>query len=616
VWNTSDRLGLAVAASSDTRVIKTLDAATNTLKDFKYAALTPAEKGWFDGKCGLLPQCALLSAADKLVVNSGNNVINWLRGQQQYADDQIFRAYSQSTPNAAGVSVPIVLGDIASSKPAFVRGPTKSYQTAGYNDFKIANAGRAATVYAAANDGMLHAFSATTGDEVWAYVPRIIMQKLYKQTSTSYGSNHQFTTDGSPEVSDVQIGTTWKTVLVAGLNGGGRGYYALDVTDPANPVALWELCADSSICSKNDPDMGLTFGNPQFGYWQGKWVVYLTSGYNNVSGVDGVAAGASGHGFLYIVDVANGNVLKKVDTLPAGADATTGTPAGLAKITSISLNPFTDPVTTYIYGGDNQGQMWRFDLTSATAGQVGVVKMGDAGSGQPITSRPEVTQCLVKDAVSGVESVQRVVLFGTGRLLDISDTTDVSSQSMYMLKDTGSAIANIRSASMVQQVLSTVGSTTNLNTYGVTNRKVDLSVKNGWYVDFALNPGERVNLDPQVIAGGVNVVTNMPTSSSSCSVGGSSNVYQFAVCSGASVTAGVPTENTGTPAPGQADVVTIAGNTLSTSSAAVGFIIVRLPSGSIKMITTTADGNTLTTNVKPPGSQSSRKVGWRGVNGE
>ncbi len=613
VWNTSDRLGLTVAASTDTRVIKTLDTATNTLKDFKYSALTAAEKAWFDGKCGLLPQCALLSASDKLIVNSGANVVNWLRGQQQYADDSIFRAYTQSTPAAGGTAVPIVLGDVASSKPAFVRAPIKSYATAGYSDFKIANANRAATVYTAANDGMLHAFSGATGDELWAYVPRITMQKLYKQASTSYSSNHQFTTDGSPEVSDVQIGGVWKTVLVAGLNGGGRGYYALDITDPANPVALWELCADSAICSKNDPDIGLTFGNPQFGYWQGKWVVFLTSGYNNVSGVDGVAAGASGHGFLYIVDIANGTVLKKVDTAPAVA-ATPGTPTGLAKITSISSNPFTDPVTTYIYGGDNQGQLWRFDLTSSTAGAVGVVKMGDAGSGQPITSRPEVTQCLVTDTVAGVttQRVQRVVLFGTGRLLDISDTTDATTQSMYMLKDTGSPIANIRSASMVQQALSTVGSTTNFNTYGITNRKVDLSVKDGWYVDFNLNSGERINLDPQVIAGGVNVVTNMPTSSSSCSVGGSSNVYQFAVCTGASVTA----STTNPTLPAQADVVTVAGSTLSTSSAAVGFIIVRLPSGSIKMISTLADGNTTTTNVTPPSSLSSRKVGWRGVNGE
>jgi type IV pilus assembly protein PilY1 len=595
-WTTTDKLGLTVAASTDTRSIKMFDTTSGALKDFKYASLSAAEKGWFDNKCSLLPQCALLSAADKAIVNAGANIVDWLRGQQQYADDRVLRAYSKTTPTT-GVGIPIVLGDIASSKPAFLRGPTRSYTTAGYSKYKSDQAARAPTVFTAANDGMLHAFDAVTGDERWAYVPRITMQKLYKQASTDYSINHQFTTDGSPELGDVQINNVWKTVLVAGLNGGGRGYYALDVTDPANPVALWELCADAALCGKNDPDIGLTFGNPQFGLWQGKWVVYLTSGYNNVSGVDGVAVGSTGQGFLYIVDIGNGTVLSKVST----GNGSTTTPSGFAKITSISSNPFTDPVTTYIYGGDNQGQMFRFDLTSPSAGAVSMIKMGDAGTGQPVTTRPEVTQCLETDVNNGVSSshAQRVVLFGTGRLLDVSDISDTTTQSLYMLKDSGTAIANIRSAAMVKQTLSLKGSSSNTNTYTITSSPVDLATKDGWYVDWNLNLGERMNLDPQVVGGGINVVTTIPTSSSACSVGGSSNVYQLNVCTGSYVAADQ-----------------IAGSTLSTSSAAVGFIIVRLPSGVIKMITTTAKGDTITGNVTPPFSQTPRKVGWRSVNGE
>ena len=155
---------------------------------------------------------------------------------------------------------------------------------------------------------------------MWAYMPRITMSKLHLQASTTYGTNHQYSTDGSPELGDVQIGGAWKTVLVAGLNGGGRGYYALDVTDPAKPKALWEICADATICSgtKHYPNLGLTFGNPQFGTWKdaagtAHWVVFLTSGYNNAPGA--VTAGSSpGEGILYVVDVANGQVLATVST--------------------------------------------------------------------------------------------------------------------------------------------------------------------------------------------------------------------------------------------------------------------------------------------------------------
>ncbi|MCG2583812.1 pilus assembly protein [Massilia sp. TS11] len=592
VWNTSDRLGRQVSAASDSRTLYMLDTAgaSPALKSFRYSAMNAQEKAWFDNKCASLSQCTLLSASDKAIVNSGANLVDYLRGQQQYADDSLFRAFTQTSYTPAGASgpIPIILGDIASSKPAYLRDSRKSYSATGYADFKVATASRAATVFTAANDGMLHAFNATTGDELWGYLPRITMSKLYNLASTTYGSNHIFTTDGSPEIADVQIGGVWKSVLVAGLNGGGRGYYALDVTDPANPHALWEFCADSSICSKGDPDLGLSFGNPQFGQWNGQWVVLFTSGYNNIPGSDGVASG-DGKGYLYVVDVATGNILRKIGT---GVGDTT-TPSGFAKITAITNNPFLDPGLTYVYGGDNTGKMWRFDFTAASG--ITVSKLGDAGSSQPITTRPDVTLCSMTSGASSV--AQRVILWGTGRLLDVPDTADTSTQSLYLVKD-GASTISLRGTTMVQQNMSLVGSGSNTQTFSGSTNAVDLSTKDGWYIDFDQNSGERINLDPKIIGGAANVVTNTPSSASACSIGGSSNVYQFNVCNGNPVTP----DNT-------------IGTTLSNTSAAVGFIIVRLPSGALKMITTTASGATVTTGVSNPGEQGAKKTGWRRVNG-
>ena len=122
---------------------------TNNLKDFTYDAMNAQEKAWFSSKCMSLAQCSSLSPADRAIVNNGANLVNWLRGQQQYANNTIFRAYAQTegTP-----SVPIVLGDIASAKPAYVRDPRKSYTLPGYEAFREANKNRVATVYVAAND--------------------------------------------------------------------------------------------------------------------------------------------------------------------------------------------------------------------------------------------------------------------------------------------------------------------------------------------------------------------------------------------------------------------------------------------------------------------------------
>ncbi|MDC8759982.1 pilus assembly protein [Janthinobacterium fluminis] len=608
-WSTSAQLGKQVGSATDTRTILWLDPVTNTLKNFLFSEMLVAghalEQSWFANQCGALAQCTLLSADNKSIANSGANMVNWLRGQQQYANDTIYRSYytPAADPSSSVTPVPVVLGDVASAKPAYLYDARKAYLLDGYAAFKAASLARTRTLFAAANDGMLHAFYAPNaalatvpagqegGKEIWAYAPRITMKKLALQASTGYGTNHQFSVDGSPELADVQIGGVWKTVLVAGLNGGGRGYYAIDVTNPTSPQALWELCADSVVCAKNDPDLGLSFGNPQFGKWNNKWVVYLTSGYNNVPGVDGVASG-SGLGYLYIVDVATGTVLKKIST----GSGSLATPSGLAKITAITANPASDPVTTYIYGGDNQGQMWRFDLSDASGASVPVLKMGDAGTAKPITTRPDVTTCKVdtRSAEGTVTSTaQRVVVFGTGRLLDIPDVTDISTQSLYLLKDSGATIADLRGSSMVEQTLSRIGTG---GSYTVTDNDVDLSLKNGWYLDWKVNAGERMNLDPKIVSGAINVVTNIPSAESTCTVGGTSNVYQYDACSGSYVS----TDQ-------------VVGGTLSNNSAAVGFIIIRLPSGAYKMVTTLADGKMITNSLAAPNAIGAHKVGWRRV---
>jgi type IV pilus assembly protein PilY1 len=440
---------------------------------------------------------------------------------------------------------------------------------------------------------------------MWAYMPRITMNKLYLQASTTYGTAHQFSTDGSPELGDVQIGGIWKTVLVAGLNGGGRGYYALDVTDPANPAPLWEICADASICSgtSNYPNMGLTFGNPQFGTWKDgagatHWVVFLTSGYNNTPGA--VSTDSSpGEGILYVVDVADGHVLATISN--RSGDSTT--PSGLAKITAITANPITDPLVTAVYGGDNQGQMWRFSF--ATPGSPVVTKMGDAGVLQPITTRPEATLCQVGTGPTATSQV--VVAFGTGRLLDVGDVSSTDVQSAYVLADkpNGISAANMHNTSLLaRQVLARVAGSS-IDQYTISGPAVDWSTSLGWWVDLNQNAGERVNLDPKVVSGALNLVTNLPSSSSACVVGGTSNVYQLNVCTGTAINSGAGVNANGT--------VAIAGSTLSASSAAVGFIIIRLPSGSLKMITTTADGKTITSSAVPAVTIGAHKAGWRRV---
>jgi type IV pilus assembly protein PilY1 len=564
-WAAQSQLDDKVSDSSDSRVIYTADLSnpTPTRKTFEWGSLTSSEQAYFQDKClggAPLTQCASFDATQKTQANLGTKMLGYIRGQQEMeiTDPPLYRPRDH------------ILGDIASAKPAYVRNPRRNYGDVGYSVFKAAQSGRQAMVYVAANDGYLHALNATTGSETWAYVPHAIYPDLHKLADSNYGNNHRYYVDGSPESGDVYIGGQWRTILVGGLNKGGRGYYALDITEPTNPLVLWEFCSDAALCSVADSDLGYTFGNPIITKRpsDGKWVVLVASGYNNVSP-------GTGRGFLFVLDAETGAVLSKIDT---GVGSTT-TPSGLARITGRAENAVTDNTASTVFGGDLLGNLWRFDM--ATNAVIKLASLTDDINGtQPITTRPDVGKC----------HDTSMVFVGTGRYLGLSDLTDNQLQSIWGIKDNTATLGTLRSNNIVQQSLTPAGG----GTYSITSNAVDLATQNGWFVDLDQNTGERVNLDPALVLGTLVVVTNQPESVSACSVGGNSYKYELDFCSGKALLASGGT----------------VGKKIG-SSIAVGFIVIRLPSGALKVITTFAGAEKTTEGVTAGSSGNTRRVSWR-----
>ena len=252
-----------VASNSDTRNIYTANSNGTALTPFLYANLTSGQQADFTSPyINGLSQWGTLTPAQQTAAQ-GANLVNYLRGQYAYdtrtanylpptVDNRLFR-YRLST-----------MGDVLESHPFYVAAPVFTYTDPGYSTFASTEANRTGMVYVGANDGMLHAFYAKDQisytppahcvvgagqycgmEEAWAYVPSIVIPKMWKLADTNYGNLHTNFVNGSPVVSDVCTancdgisGTpTWKSILVGGLNQGGRGYYALDVP-PKIPVVL------------------------------------------------------------------------------------------------------------------------------------------------------------------------------------------------------------------------------------------------------------------------------------------------------------------------------------------------------------------------------------------
>lgn len=581
-WSAQAELDKRVFESSDDRSIYFPNAA-GSLIDFKFGSMSSTEQAYFKDKCvapGALTQCADLSSDDLASANSGANMVNFLRGQTALEKSLVYRDREH------------VLGDTVNARPAYVRQPLWAFADdvePTYGKFKADNAARKGVLYIAANDGMLHALDGGSGVELWAYVPRMLLPELYKLAEKEYASMHRYYLDGSPEVMDVYDGSAWRTILVGGLNSGGRGYYALDVTNPDGPKALWEFCSDAALCANNDADLGLTYGNPLITKRasDGKWVVLVTSGYNNVSP-------GTGRGYLYVLDALTGTVLQKIGT---GVGSTTS-PSGLGRIAAWAENFAIDNTATYVYGGDLAGNVWRFNLTgSGTSVQRLATLVDGNGRPQSVTTKPELS--LVDN--------HRMIHVGTGRYLGVSDltnpatwtppSTDAYQQSFYTFKDKGSDYGNLRD-DLVQQTIEATSETTRK---GSTN-SVDLSTTDGWFVDFnpgGTSPGERVNLDPQLILGTLIVVTNVPSlDGEGCKSGGGGDswIYFFDYKSGQYVST----------SKGE-----ILGQKLG-DAITVGVVVFQLPDGTIKGVATDAEGKKKPVDVPiGSGALDARRTSWR-----
>src|SRR3546814_5267149 len=103
---------------------------------------------------------------------------------------------------------------------------------------------------------MLHAFNASTGAEVFGYVPDGIDFKQLK-TLSDPDYAHRYFVDGAVVVSS-QVQTPGKNILVGALGRGGKGIYVLDVTNPSS------FSGSDVEWRKNggDVDMGQVLGTP------------------------------------------------------------------------------------------------------------------------------------------------------------------------------------------------------------------------------------------------------------------------------------------------------------------------------------------------------------------
>ena len=392
-----------------------------------WTSLSPAE------------QTALNTNTSGVVDNQGQQRVQWLQGVRSV--EQL------ATPTPGNLRArTYVLGDIINSSPTFVGAPTPGalpdafydqlYPAASnpeslasstkYSKFVTNNTNRINTVYVGGNDGFVHGFEAgingngakgatsNDGKELLGYMPYdVLLNKAVNLADPLY--KHDYLVDATPVAGDVFYGKNWHTWLVGGVGSSGKEIYALDITSPSsfsgsNVIGDW----DSSTLTH----LGNTVGTPIIARMHnGQWAIIFGSGLvpKPAAGVTPPTEGI----YIGLIDPTSTTGAVTFQFLDTGALPTgvNNAPGGISYVSQVDLDG--DHVADYLYAGDTQGNVWRFDVTSNTASswsgagtntpEVLFVAKDASGNRQPITT------AILPLAVQTGLVTRAMLYFGTGQ---------------------------------------------------------------------------------------------------------------------------------------------------------------------------------------------------------
>ena len=467
---------------------------------------------------------ANLSAAQTTALTDANHTaaeaVSFLRGDRSLEADMPGGRFRKRTS---------VLGDFVNSSPLYMKAPNYRYSGmpsigATYESFVSGlRTSTASTVYIGGNAGMFHGFDAETGVERFGYVPRGVYPDLPRLLQPGY--SHRYYVDGPVTGGHWHDGSAWRSVVVGTTGAGGASIFAIDATNPASISASnvrWDLTKAESDHIGHVLSRGV-IGRIKTGADSYRWVFVAGNGYESVSN----------RAALLVIDIATGSLT----TIPVGPTWTPnmGLDArnGMGGIT-VSYDPQRN--IKGVYGGDRQGNLWRFDFSDGVPiGAKGfngsnvalftATGPAPANKPRPITAAPR----LVLHPRGGF-----YIIFGTGKLYDEGDPANVDSQAIYGLWEKPDHAAAITASQVANLSMSTgVG---DLRSFSVG--AVDWGTKLGWSV--TLTGGERIISDPASDLGTMSIASFIPGGAGDpCVGGGTSYLYRFDYTTGDVV--GTPT---------------------------------------------------------------------------
>ncbi len=370
----------------------------NGQKNFGWNLLSATQRAVLD------PDTVAAHAADPTLITNpyASPILNYIRGERLHE-----RANDTETGSTGDLRTRYsVLGDITST-PAYIGPPQELLgRMTGYNTFATTYASRAGRIAVNSNDGMLHVFDAADGSEVYAYIPSMVIDKLYLLAGRDQSYTHTYYVDGELTTGSALIQSNWYTLLASGGGAGFAGLYALDVTNPAYTTS-------KLLFEKKGGNWGYIYGRPRIAPVSGTNAVphwYLITG-------NGYATSPSHATSLMMVDLDDYGVDAQdfsVTEIPVTVTVS-GTPVPVTGGLSAPVLQSTDldDMVELAFAGDFNGDLWMFVFDESNLANTEVIKVYDGDPDQPISNAPAIAKHPTEDGY--------IVYFGTGSIFSMDD---------------------------------------------------------------------------------------------------------------------------------------------------------------------------------------------------
>ncbi len=261
------------------------------------------------------------------------------------------------------------MGDIIHSKPV-----------------QLDIAGGRKVIFVGSNEGYLHAINDADGTEAFSFMPAKLLKNIDKQYSSMITNKHTYGVDGpitlwidegsssGSAVGNEILDAGEKAYLFFGLRRGGSSYYALEITDPDNPVLKWRIA--NSANSWSQPVIAhLQYKNGENGLNSisaAAPVLVIGGGYTeDSSGVEDSTVGNE----VFIIDIASGKQIWSTKVAESGAailapDDIDNPVPGRVRVLDVDRNGSIDR----LYFGDTGGRIWRVDLNAKVTDRFDISK--------------------------------------------------------------------------------------------------------------------------------------------------------------------------------------------------------------------------------------------------